>query len=72
MSRGDSPGNELLKRLEDSADRLEDTYKKLSEEGAPLPEAPSEEWLRDNHYVVRAQVLEIRRSLPRSLKPFQG
>ena len=28
-------------------------------------ETPSEEWLRDNHYVVRAQLLEIRRNLPR-------
>ena len=40
--------------------------KKLAEQGFSEPaETPSEEWLRDNHYVVRAQLLEIRRNLPR-------
>src|SRR5437773_1833213 len=66
VSRGEGPRKELLSRLERNSERLEQTYKKLSEEGfAQTAESPSEEWLRDNHYVVRAQVLEIRRNLPR-------
>jgi cyclic beta-1,2-glucan synthetase len=57
---------ELLARLDRNAERLEHIYKQLSEEGfAQQVETPSEEWLRDNHYVVRAQMLEIRRNLPR-------
>jgi cyclic beta-1,2-glucan synthetase len=60
------PRRELLARLERNAARLEQIYKKLSETGlSELAETPSEEWLRDNHYVVRAQLLEIRRNLPR-------
>ena len=61
-----APRRELLARLEKHAARLEHIYKKLSEAGFSEPaETPSEEWLRDNHYVVRAQLLEIRRNLPR-------
>ena len=60
------PRRELLARLERNAARLEQIYKKLAEQGFSQPaETPSEEWLRDNHYVVRAQLLEIRRNLPR-------
>jgi cyclic beta-1,2-glucan synthetase len=60
------PRRELLARLDRNAARLENVYKALSEEGfGETPETPSEEWLRDNHYVVRAQLLEIRRNLPR-------
>lgn len=63
---GGGPRRELLARLDRNADRLEQIYKKLSEEGfTSKPETPSEEWLRDNHYVVRVQLLEIRRNLPR-------
>jgi cyclic beta-1,2-glucan synthetase len=63
---GGGPRRELLARLDRNADRLEHIYKKLSEEGfTPKPETSSEEWLRDNHYVVRVQLLEIRRNLPR-------
>ncbi|HKY22593.1 MAG TPA: glucoamylase family protein [Vicinamibacterales bacterium] len=63
---GGGPRRELLARLDRNADRLENIYKKLSEEGfTSKPETPSEEWLRDNHYVVRVQLLEIRRNLPR-------
>src|SRR5438094_8013944 len=65
VSRGEGPRKELLNRLERNAERLEQIYKKLAEEGfAQTAEAPSEEWLRDNHYVVRAQVQEIGRKLP--------
>ena len=61
-----SPRRELLARLEANAARLEQIYKELSEEGlAEAAETASEEWLRDNHYVVRAQLIEIRRNLPR-------
>ena len=60
------PRRELLARLDRNAARLENVYKALSEEGfGETAETPSEEWLRDNHYVVRAQLLEIRRNLPR-------
>src|SRR6185295_1840926 len=66
VAKGEGPRKELLSRLERNAERLEQTYKTLSEEGFDqTAESPSEEWLRDNHYVVRAQVLEIRRNLPR-------
>ena len=63
---GGGPRRELLARLDRNAARLEQIYRRLSEEGfAETAETPSEEWLRDNHYVVRAQLLEIRRNLPR-------
>ena len=66
VTGGGGPRRELLARLERNAERLEHIYKKLSEEGfAESVETSSEEWLRDNHYVVRAQLLEIRRNLPR-------
>jgi cellobiose phosphorylase len=66
VTGGGGPRRELLARLERNADRLEEIYKKFSEEGfSQKPETPSEEWLRDNHYVVRIQLLEIRRNLPR-------
>src|SRR4030095_17151375 len=57
---------ELVGRLDRNAERLEQIYRRLAEEGfREQAETPSEEWLRDNHYVVRAQLLEIRRNLPR-------
>lgn len=60
------PRRELLARLDRNAAQLEQIYKKLADQGFSEPaETPSEEWLRDNHYVVRAQLLEIRRNLPR-------
>ena len=66
VTGGSGPRRELLARVEKNAARLEHIYKKLSEEGSSrTAETPSEEWLRDNHYVVRAQFLEIRRNLPR-------
>ena len=62
----EGPRHELLTRLDRNADRLEHIYKQLSENDfTEQAENPSEEWLRDNHYVVRSQLLEIRRSLPR-------
>jgi len=66
VARGEGPRRELLVRLERNADRLEEVYKALSEAGLTNKlETPSEEWLRDNHYVVRAQLEDIRRNLPR-------
>ena len=63
---GGAPRRELLAKLERNATRLEEIYRKLSEgDRKDAAETPSEEWLRDNHYVVRAQLLEIRRNLPR-------
>ena len=66
VTGGGGPRRELLARLDRNAERLDEIYKELSEEGsAEGAETSSEEWLRDNHYVVRAQLLEIRRNLPR-------
>jgi cyclic beta-1,2-glucan synthetase len=66
VTGSDGPRRELLARLERNAARLEQVYKKLSEAASSeRGETPSEEWLRDNHYVVRAQLLDIRRNLPR-------
>ena len=63
---GGGPRRELLARLERNAAELEQIYRRLSEESASsAADTPSEEWLRDNHYVVRVQLLEIRRNLPR-------
>ncbi len=62
---GAEPRRELLARFERNAARLEQIYKTLSDDRSAADETPSEEWLRDNHYVVRAQLLEIRRNLPR-------
>jgi cyclic beta-1,2-glucan synthetase len=62
----DGPRRELLARLDDNAERIEAIHKKLSEEGSTeRGENASEEWLRDNHYIVRTQLVEIRRNLPR-------
>ena len=64
---GGGPRRELLARLDRNAARAraylqERCLRRASPQAA---ETPSEEWLRDNHYVVRAQLLEIRRNLPR-------
>jgi cyclic beta-1,2-glucan synthetase len=61
-----APRRELLATVDANADRLEQVYRNLADHDRQQPlETPSEEWLRDNHYVVRAQLLEIRRNLPR-------
>src|SRR5262245_31482954 len=62
---GTSPGRPraLLRRLARSADALDDAYQVLAgatDEGRLI----SEEWLRDNHHVVRDQVREIKVDLP--------
>jgi cyclic beta-1,2-glucan synthetase len=55
----------LLPRLDSSAERLADAYRFLSDPLVDLPSVASEEWLRDNYYVVQDQVREIRQDLPR-------
>ena len=55
----------LLPRLDSSADRLADAYRFLSDALSDLPAVASEDWLRDNYYVVQDQIREIRQDLPR-------
>ena len=62
---GTAPGRPraLLSRLARSAEALEEAYSLLA--GAnDAGRLASEEWLRDNHHVVRDQVREIRVDLP--------
>ncbi len=61
-----SRGMPLLPRLEESADRLEQAFQYLSAVARLDPQpVGSEDWLRDNYYVVLDQIREIRRDLPR-------
>ena len=57
---------QLLPRLDESAERLEEAYQFLSSvaRGDPQPVA-SEDWLRDNYHVVQDQIREVRQDLPR-------
>ena len=59
-------GRPLLPRLDDSAQKLDATYRFLSTSVTKdAPAVGSEDWLRDNHHVVQDQVREIRQDLPR-------
>src|SRR5688500_4226956 len=56
----------LLPRLDASAARLAESYQFLSADAlSDLPAVASEDWLRDNYYVVQDQVREVRQDLPR-------
>src|SRR5688572_5468328 len=56
----------LLPRLDASAARLAEAYQFLSAHlVTDLPAVASEDWLRDNYYVVQDQVREVRQDLPR-------
>src|SRR5688500_15887158 len=56
----------LLPRLDASAARLAEAYQFLSAHlASDLPSVASEDWLRDNYYVVQDQVREVRQDLPR-------
>ncbi|HEX2342201.1 MAG TPA: glucoamylase family protein [Vicinamibacterales bacterium] len=58
-------GRPLLPRLDEAARQLEGAYRALSGAGrADTQPVGSEDWLRDNHHVVRDQVREIRQDLP--------
>jgi len=60
-------GGLLLPELDESAARLDETYRFLSAAARIDPQAvASEDWLRDNHHVVQDQVREIRQDLPRN------
>src|SRR5262245_41966241 len=56
----------LLPRLDESAERLDESYQYLSSvaRSDPHPVA-SEDWLRDNYHVVQDQIREVRQDLPR-------
>lgn len=56
-------GRALLARLDAAAERLETVYQALSastEDGR----LPSEDWIRDNFYIVSGQVRQVRTDLP--------
>jgi cyclic beta-1,2-glucan synthetase len=55
----------LLPRLDSSAARLADAYRFLSDDLGDVPAVASEDWLRDNYYVVQDQIREVRQDLPR-------
>jgi cyclic beta-1,2-glucan synthetase len=51
--------------LDSSAERLADAYRFLSDALGDVPAVASEDWLRDNYYIVQDQIREIRQDLPR-------
>jgi cyclic beta-1,2-glucan synthetase len=55
----------FVSRTEEIGRELDDIYKLLSAAGRAAQPVPSEDWLRDNHFVVQDQVRAIRRDLPR-------
>ncbi len=66
LGRDPLRGRPLLPRLDEAARQLDDAYRVLSAAGrADTQPVGSEDWLRDNHHVVRDQVREIRQDLPR-------
>jgi cyclic beta-1,2-glucan synthetase len=75
-------GRPLLPRLDAAARELDNAYLLLSSVARSDTEpVGSEDWLRDNHHVVRDQVREIRQDLPRQYyrelpkladSPFEG
>ena len=56
-------GRGLLARLDAAAERLESVYRALSA-SADDARLPSEDWIRDNFYVVGDQVRQVRTDLP--------
>ena len=56
-------GRGLLARLDSADERLEATYRAL-DLGADDTRLPSEDWLRDNFYVVGDQIRQVRTDLP--------
>jgi cyclic beta-1,2-glucan synthetase len=66
LGRDPHRGRPLLPRLDDAARQLDDAYRELSAAGRrDAQPVGSEDWLRDNHHVVRDQVREIRQDLPK-------
>ena len=61
------PGRNLLTRLEDNKEELEEAYTVLAESTAlGQSVSPAAEWLVDNFHVVQEQLREIREDLPPS------
>jgi cyclic beta-1,2-glucan synthetase len=56
-------GRPLLARLERAADTLQAVYRELSSSGDDT-RLPSEDWIRDNFYIVRDQIRQVRTDLP--------
>ncbi len=66
LARSARRGLPLLPRLERTADALESAYQFLSAVARlDVQTVGSEDWLRDNYYVVQDQIREVRRDLPR-------
>ena len=59
-------GLPLLPRVDESAERLAETYQQLSSVARSDPQPiGAEDWIRDNYHVVQDQIREIRQDLPR-------
>ena len=56
-------GRGLLARLDEAAERLEEVYAALSG-SADEGRLPSEDWIRDNFYIINDQVRQVRTDLP--------
>ena len=55
----------FISRIEEIGRKLDETYRFLNATArAPQP-VPSEDWLRDNHFVVQDQLRAVRHDLPR-------
>jgi cyclic beta-1,2-glucan synthetase len=55
----------LISHIDDSGHALDEAYRFLTIATRTAQAVPSEDWLRDNHYVVQDQVRAIRQDLPR-------
>jgi cyclic beta-1,2-glucan glucanotransferase len=55
----------LISHIDESGEALDEAYRFLTTARRTAQAVPSEDWLRDNHYVVQDQVRAIRQDLPR-------
>ena len=56
----------LIPHIDDAGRHLDEAYRFLTTAARTAQAVPSEDWLRDNHYIVQDQVRAIRQDLPRS------
>ncbi len=55
----------IIVHIDESGRRLDEAYRFLTSSTRTAQAVPSEDWLRDNHYIVQDQVRAIRQDLPR-------
>ena len=55
----------FISRIEEIGRDLDDTYRFLTTASRTAQAVPSEDWLRDNPFVVQDQIRAVRRDLPR-------